>query len=154
MALRESRAQCKYSLSYIIWVGCVCARKTRAASCTVRTFFPPWGAIPSRRGWKAAEKIASSAARVGGSCFYIYGSGARRRPGHFWYCIRFAKIASRIERKAKKAARRRPKIFGPELTEWPGLSSQQRFNKSCALSELGNLSLCFASAFMLRSFHQ
>jgi len=29
-------------------------------------FFPPWGAIPSRRGWRAAEKIASGA-RVGGS---------------------------------------------------------------------------------------
>jgi hypothetical protein len=88
-------------------VGSVCAAQNTsrlARSCTVRTFFPPWGAIPSRRGWRARWKKLPARRREQ----VLYGSVGRGTFDIALY-VRQNRITRRARASGRKSKKRRAK---------------------------------------------
>jgi hypothetical protein len=139
----------------------VCAQNTSrllARSCTVRTFFLPGAPFRPDGGGGRRKKLPAARASEGAEV--LYGSGALSASvgrGTFDIALRSPKSHHRAKSKKRRVRRRRPKIFGPELTEWPLLTTASVLI-NLAHSLLGNLSLyAYAAAFcfyMLHSFCQ
>lgn len=118
--------------------------KHSGRACSVRTFFLPGAPFRPDGGGGWRKKLPAARASEGAASWQRL-----RRPGHFWYCITFAKIASRIERRAKSGAKAAKDFWAG--TNWMASLHNSLLINLPSLSTGKSPFLYAYAAFMLRA---